>query len=189
LIERLEAAVRPGLQDAAFHRGEDEGRQRLEIGAARQAIARRFQAAADGAGPRREIARDQLVRGQILGLDFQRQPSQRTAVAAFGGEQPFAIAFEDSEDALDGVAMPGEGRLHHHRVETLQVAFQHCQQQSLLTGEEVVKAAAIGLRALQQLRHAGGGVALLPEEVARGVQQAGAGGVRFGFGLNGHSRS
>ena len=39
----------------------------------------------------------------------------------------------------------------------------------------MVEAAAIGLGALEDFRHAGGGVALFPEKVAGGIEQDGRG--------------
>ena len=111
---------------------------------------------------------------------------KRASVAALRRHQALAVAFQDGEDALDGIAMTQKGGLDDDRVEAFQIGFEHGKQESFLGCEEVVEAAAIGLSAFEDFGHAGGGVAFFPEEIAGGIEQAGAGVVN-GLLLNGHS--
>ena len=163
------------MQDAAFHGAEDEGGQRVEIGAAAKAGTGGFQTAANGGGPCGEVAGDELVGRKILGLDFQRKAAQRAAVAALGGKQAFAVAFEDGEDALDGIAMAQESGLDDGGIEALQISFEHGKQEGFLGREEVVETAAVGLSAFEDFGHAGSGVAFFPEEITGCLEQTGAG--------------
>ena len=172
LIERLDAAAGARLHDAALHRGEYERGEPVQVATFGKAVASVFQAAPDGAGPRLKIRRDSAVRRKIFGLDLQGQPSQRTTVLAARLDQPFAITGQNGEDAIDRVAFRRDRRLDDDGLQGVQVTIQNGEQQSFLPREEMVKAARVGLRAMQDLGHAGGGVSALPEEIAGRVQQS-----------------
>lgn len=112
--------------------------------------------------------------GQVLGFDLQRQASQRAAVPAARFHQPLTVAGEDGEDPVDRVAARRQSRLHDHRLQPLQVTVQDRQQQSFLAGKEMVEAAGVGLRPMQNLGHPGSRVAALPEQIPRRIQQPAA---------------
>ena len=101
--------------------------------------------------------------GQILGFDLQREPSQRAPITAAGLHQALAIAGQNREDPVDGIAPRRKGRLYDHGLESLQVAIQHRQQQGFLSREKVIETAGIGAGAVQDFGHAGGGVPALPK--------------------------
>lgn len=111
------------------------------------------------------------MRGKIFGFDLQRQTAYRTAVLTMRHLQLLPVSLQNREDALDRIAMTGEGRLHDHRLKAQQVVVQERQKQRFLAGKEMVEAAGIGVGALQQIGHAGGGVALFPKEMAGCFQQ------------------
>ena len=106
-------------------------------------VAALFQAVAHRADPAAKVLRDQLMRRAILGIDLERQPSQRASVLAVGLEDADAIARQDREDAFDRIAGLPERRIDHLRTESFQILFEHRFQQSLLALEEVVEAAAV----------------------------------------------
>jgi len=109
--------------------------------------------------------------GQIVGFDLQRQPAQGTTISAARSGQPRAIAGQNGEDPLDRIPASGEGRLHDCWFEPVQVSIQYRQQQSFLAREEMVKAACVGLRPVQDFGHPGSGVTPLPEKISRRIQQ------------------
>ena len=115
----------------------------------RQAIARGFQATADGGGPGGEVGGDAVVDRQIFSLDLERQPADGTAVLAAGGEELVAIAFEDGEDALDGIVLAGEGGPQDGGFEPVEIVVEDGEEEGFLAGEDVVEAAAIDLGALE----------------------------------------
>lgn len=171
LIERFHAAARPGLHDSAFHYRQYKNREAIQVAALGKAVARIFETATDGAGPPAKIRRDPLVCGKVVGLNLQGQAPQRAPVAAARFQEPPAIALQDGEDPADGIGFRGKSRLHDDRIQARQVRVQDGQQKRFLPSEEMIKAAGIRSCAMQNLRHPGGGVAPLPEQVARRVQQ------------------
>jgi hypothetical protein len=130
-----------------------------------------FERAADGARPALEVGGNAAVSGQVLGFDFESEAAERTPIAASGLEQSFPVAFKDGEDALDGVALRREGRLHDDGFEGLQVGIEHGQEQRLFSRKEMIEAAGVGLGALQNLGDAGGGVPPFPEQIPGGIEQ------------------
>ena len=79
-IKRLYRSVGSGEHDAAFHGGKHIGCQGLDIGACGQLCS--FKASADGVDPSAKILSDELVRGTIFRVDFQRKTPERTAICA-----------------------------------------------------------------------------------------------------------
>ena len=171
LIERLHAAERARLHDAALHDGEDEGGQTVQIALRREAVAGIFQAAADGARPAGEVGGDAAVRRQIFGLDFQSQAAQGAAVRTACLHQPLAVARQDREDAIDGVGLRGKCRLDDDGFQSFEITVQNGQQQRFLAGEKVVEAAGVGFGAMQNLGDSGCRVAAFPEEIAGRFQK------------------
>ena len=76
------------------------------------------------------------------------------------------------EDGIDDLAM-----------EVGLVPLEHRQEQILLGGEEVVKAAALGAGFLEDLRDPGSAIALMPKEFARRFDESIFGGGGFGHGF------
>jgi hypothetical protein len=172
LIERLHAAERPRLHDAALHDGEDEGGESVKIAVGREAVPGVFETAANGARPTGEVGCDAAVRRQILGFDFQGEAAERTAVGTAGLDQPLAVSGQDGEDPIDGIGLRRKCGLDDDGLESFQVGVQDGEQERFLAGEEVVEAAGVGFGAVENFGDSGGGVAAFPEEVAGGFQKS-----------------
>ena len=172
LIEGFHAAAGPRLHDPSLHHRQHKRRKAVQIAPRGKSFPRLFQAAPDGGRPSAKIGCDPLVRRQVVGLDFQRQAPQRAAILATGIQQAPAIALQNREDPADRIAFRRKGGLHDDRFQTSQVIVQHGEEQRFLpAGKEMVEAAGVGLRAMQNLRHSGGGVASFPEQESRRIQQ------------------
>lgn len=151
------------MHHPALHGSQNEGGQRIQVEALRKPVPRLFQTAPDRAGPGLEVRRDARMRRQIVGFDFQRQPSQRTPVATPGIHQPSAIPRQNGEDPLDRVAPRRKSGLHNDRFQPVQIAVQHRQQEGFLAGKEMVEAPGVGPCPRQNLGDSGSGIAPLPE--------------------------
>jgi hypothetical protein len=119
---------------------------------------------------------DAGVGGEVLGFDFEGEAAKRAAVAAAGGLEAVAIAGEDGEDAADGIWAAGEGGADDGGLEAFEVAIEDGEQERFLAFEEMIEAAAVDAGALEDLGHAGGGVAFFPEEISGGFEDTLAGG-------------
>ena len=115
------------------------------------------------------------MRWRVFGVELQRQPADGAAVLAVRAEQTLAVRVEQGEDALDGRGVLVEHRLDDLRVEQVFVGLEHRSQHGVFALEEVIEAAAVGAGPLEQFREACGGVALLPEQVPGGLDDALAG--------------
>jgi len=151
------------LHDSAFHGGKNKDGQAVKIASGRKALARLFQEAADGSGPRRKVGGDALMRGQIFSLDFESQTPDGATVPVSGGQKTLAVALKNGEDARQRIGERGFSRLHDDWMQAFPVTIEQGEQQGFLTIEEVIKAAAIGLRPVEQFGHTGGREALFPE--------------------------
>ena len=176
-VERREASLGARLHDGAFHHGQHQRRGLARLGHARGAQAR-----LDVAAPRREVARDELVRRGVLGIDLERQPADRAAVLTAGVDEALPVAFEQREDALEGIGRLAPGRADDVRLEQFDIRVEHRPEQVILALEEVVEAAAVGLRAHQDVGQPGRRVPPLPEEVAGGLDDAFPGVTKGGRG-------
>ncbi len=90
-------------------------------------------------------------------------------------DQALAVAVQNSEYALDWVALAGEDRLDYNRPEQLLVTVEDCQQQVFLALEVVVEAAAVDLGFLQDFRDTGALITLDPKQLSGSVNEAIAG--------------
>ena len=88
-------------------------------------------------------------------------------VLAVRADEPPAVRVEQGKDALDGRLVLVEGRLDDVRVEQVLVRFEDGPQDGVLALEEVIEAAAVRARPLEQFREPGRRVAFFPEEFAR----------------------
>lgn len=172
LVERSDFPGGTGLHHSALHGGEDEDGETVEVGLGGKAVARGFEKASDSSGPGGEVGRDAGVGGEIIGLDFESEAADGASVAIVGCGEALAIALKDSEDAVEGVFERGCGGFDDDRMQTFEVAVENGEKQGFLAFEEVIKAAAVGLSAVEEFGHAGGGEAFLPEEMAGGFEQA-----------------
>ena len=103
-------------------------------------------------------------------------------VLTAGVDEALPVAFEQREDALDGIGRLTPGRTNDVRLEQLDVRVEHRPEQVVLALEEVVEAAAVRLGAHQDVGQPRGRVAALPEEVARGLDDAFPGVAKGGRG-------
>lgn len=101
-IEWLDGAVRAGEHHTAFHGDEDESREGIDVGTARHGGFHRDQAFAHGIDPSLKIAGDEGVSWSVFGIDLESETAERAAVLAAGGENAFAIAGQNREDAFEG---------------------------------------------------------------------------------------
>ncbi len=163
LVEWRDPPIRPGLHNSAFHGSEDEDGQAVKIASGWKAFARLFQEAADRSGPRREVGGDALMRGQVFSLDFESQTPDGASVPVTGGQKTLAVSLKNGEDARQRIGECRFSRLDDDWMQPFLVTVQESQQQGFLTIEEVIEAAAIGLRPVEQLRHTRGREALFPK--------------------------
>jgi len=119
---------------------------------------------------------DAGVGGEVLGFDFEGEATERTSVAAACGLETVAIACEDGEDTADGIGAAGESGAEDGRLEAIEVSIEDGEEEGFLAFEEVIEATAVDAGALEDLGHAGGGVAFFPEEITGGFEDAFAGG-------------
>jgi len=140
-VKRLDRAERAREHHAALHRGEHEGSERAGVRTAGQARTELLNAALDGLHPSGEVFRDEGVCRTVFRVDLERQPSQRTAIAAPGGENAAAVALQNGEDAGNGVVAAGQGRVDDDGVKSAEIHGQHFAQECLFAVEEMVEAA------------------------------------------------
>ena len=57
------------------------------------------------------------MRGNIFGVEFEREAANGTTVLAVGGHQALPIGFEQPEDALDRLIVGIESRTNDQRLE------------------------------------------------------------------------
>jgi hypothetical protein len=112
------------LHDSALHGGEDENSQPVKVGPGRKAFPRLFQKTADRAGPSRKVRRDAPMRGQVLGFNFESQPSDGASIPAPGRGKAFAIPLKNAEDALQRIGESDLSRLDDDRIQPFQIAIQ-----------------------------------------------------------------
>jgi hypothetical protein len=184
-VEGLDGGVGAGEHDSAFHYGQNVSREGLGVGLLGE-IRDLLNAFAHGSDPAAKVFGDQVVRGAVLGVDFEGQAAQGTAVLAAGLEDALAVAFENREDALDGPRGARVGGIDDRGPEGFEVDLEDGAKQSLFTFEEVIEAAGVDARVSQEVGHAGAGEAAFPEKMAGGGDQAVAGFGGFGHLLTFH---
>jgi hypothetical protein len=187
LVERPNPSVRAGLHHSAFHSGQHKDSQAVNVAPGRKAFTRLFQETADGSGPRRKVGGDALVRWHVLSLDFESQAPDGTSVPVSRRQKTLPVTLKDAEDALQRVCECRFSRLDDHWIQPLLVTIQQSQQQGFLTIEEVIKAAAVRMRPVEQFRHTRGSKALFPEQMAGGFEQPIPRGYCLPFHLNDRS--
>ena len=124
LVERPDPPIRPGLHDSAFHGGEDEDGQAVKIASGRKALARLFQEAADGFGPRREVGGDAPMRGQVFSLDLESQTPDGASVPVSRRQKTLAVALKNGEDARQRIGECRFGRSHDDWIQPFLVTIQ-----------------------------------------------------------------
>ena len=112
------------MHNSAFHGGQDKDGQAVKIAAGRKAFARLFQEAADRSGPRREVGGDALVRGQVVGLDFESQAPDGASVPVPRRQKTLAVTLKNGEDALQRVGECRFSRLDDHWMQPCLVTIQ-----------------------------------------------------------------
>src|SRR4029077_16871414 len=101
------------------------------------------------------------VRGQRranrwVGLvNLEREAADRATIRAVGHHDPFPIAGEQREHALDWVVDPLPRGREQHLADAFPIALEYGEQEVLLAGKEVIEAAAVDARRLQQIGDAG----------------------------------
>ena len=163
------------LHDPSFHGGQYELRELAPLHGVGDIEPGRLQAFIDGLDPRAEILRQPLAHRFVGFVQFQREAADRAAVEAIGVHQRTAIAGEQREYAVDRLVHAGPRGVEQHRADAAVVQVQYRCQQVGFTREKVIQAAAVDLGRLQHIRNAGGVVALLPEQLHGGEDEAGAG--------------
>src|SRR5689334_3965002 len=118
--------------------------------------------------------------------DLEREPSDRAAESAIGLKNLGPVARQQGEDPFDGIADSFPSRIEHLRPEQCEIAIENRKKQVLFAIEEMVEASAVNLRAGKEIVHARIGVALLPKQINRGLDQAFASG--RGCGRGSHRR-
>ena len=116
--------MRARLHDSAFHHGQYKLRQRLQIRALREPIARVLKAFFDSRRPTVEIVGQALVHPELLLWDFQGEPTDGAAVGASGGEQVSTVELEDAEHAADRVGDLAQNRGYDDGLKRLDVEIQ-----------------------------------------------------------------
>jgi hypothetical protein len=128
---------------------------------------------ADSVNPSSKVFGDELMRGAILRVDFERQASKRAAILRVGHENSFEVAGKNGEDAVDRLRSCGICGLDNHRMQCGQITFQNLAEQRLLAveEEEVVKASRVYLRVGQQVGHQSARESSFPEQITRGLDK------------------
>jgi hypothetical protein len=181
-VEGFDGAVGAGDHNASFHDGEDVGGEGVRVGIFGETVFDAVDAFADCGDPALKVFSDEFMGGAVLGVDFEGEAAEGTAVAAFGLKNAIAVAGEDGEDALDGLIGEGEGGIDHHGAEGMEVAFEDFAEKGFFAFKEVIEAAGVDLGMREEVGHAGAGITALPEEEACGVDEAVAGREGFGHG-------
>ncbi len=165
-----------GLHYAAFHDGENELSELIEIGAGGEAMRGIVQALADGGGPAIEVGGDLAVDFSARRVDFKGETPDGAGEGEIGHQDFFAVAVEQQEDALDGILTGGVDWPENNGLEICQVPVENGIEQVVFTLEEEVETAAVGAGFLEDLCHSGGFVSLGVEEFDGGEDDAVAGG-------------
>jgi hypothetical protein len=187
-VERREGPGGAGLHDGALHHGEHEVGEVRGRGVAGQAVAGLLQPPGDDGAPQGEVALDEGARRGMAVAHLEGEVADGAAHAAGGALELGPVEGEEGEDAGDGVGLGALDGAGHEGLEEGVVVREHALEQGLLGGEEVVEAAGVGVRLAEDGGDAGGGVALLVEEAAGGLEDARAGaGVVLHRELNGRS--
>src|SRR5690348_11306606 len=156
--------MRTRLHHSPLHHGEDQGRESFPIQARRQPVSGVVQTLANGGSPGREVLRDLLMNGPLLWADLERQASYWTAIGAIGLQDETPVAIKQSKYAFDRIFGILKRGLKQRRIDIFLVPVQDGHQESFFAVKKMIKAAAVHLGRLQQLRHSCRGVALLPEQ-------------------------
>src|SRR5581483_9691159 len=159
-IEWFDVPVGPRLHEAALHDREDEAG-----GLVRPRHVRGTKARFDRVFPRGKIPGDRFVRRRVLGIDLERQPTDRTAVATPGGEKPLAVSIEQSENAFDRIGGLFPRGANDMGLEERHVGDENGPQQRILTVEKMIEAAAVRAGTVENLGEARRAVAFFPEEM------------------------
>jgi hypothetical protein len=175
-IEEADVAVGAGLHDRPFHRGQDELRQAAQV-----------QAPAAGAGPRpsdsprwrRSICENwpPAVRAPADRARAAPGPGSRSG-SRTGSRSPAACRDRPPAGRRSrsiGSSTPRQAGSSSICLDAVAVHLQHPDQHVLLAREEVVEAAAVGLRPREDVRHRGRAVALGGEQLHRRQQDASPG--------------
>src|SRR5277367_1359610 len=171
-IERRNMALCARLHHAAFHDRKHKLGQRLQIRFQRKPSARIFKKCLYGGSPAVKVIGQTLVHAELLLGNFERQPSDRAAIRATGSEQIAAIKLQDAEHALDGILQTNGNRVDDDGIQGLEIQLENRQQQLFLSLEKMIKAAGIRSGPLQDFGDSSSGIALKPEEIESGLDDA-----------------
>ena len=141
----------PRLHDAAFHGRKDKCGELFGIDGARQPAAGGIQAGADVAYPAGEVYRQQLAHRRIGLVKLESQRADRTAVGAAAIFERAPVDGEQRKYLGNWIKNPVPGRRQQHRLDAVAVSLEHREQQILFGWEEVIEAAGVGVRFLQQI--------------------------------------
>jgi len=145
----------PRLHDASFHRGKDKHGELFGIDGARQPVAvlGGIQATADVMDPAEEIYRKQLAHGRIGFVKFEGQRSDRTAVCAAAAVERSTVRGEQRKHLSNWIVNAVPRRRQQHRFDAVAIRFEYREKQILFGREEVIEAAGVGIRFLQQIHN------------------------------------
>jgi hypothetical protein len=164
------------LHYAAFHDGENELSELIEIGADGEAMHGILQALADGGGPAIEVGGDLAVDFSARRVDFKRETPDGASEGEVGHQDFLPIAVEQQKYAFDGILTRRIDRTEKDGLEICQVPIENGIEKVPFTPEEEVETAAVGTGFLEYLCHSGGFVSLGVEEFDGGEDDAVAGG-------------
>ena len=145
------------LHYASFHRGKDKHGELFGIDGARQPVSvlGGIQASADVMYPAEEIYRQQLAHGRIRFVEFEGQRSDRTAVGAAAAVERSAVRGEQRKHPGNWIVNAAPRRRQEHRFDAVAICFEYREKQILFGREEVIEAAGVGMRFLQQIHNGG----------------------------------
>lgn len=129
-VVRFNRSIGARLHDRSFHDRQHERPDVSRVGEPGFA-----NTCLDDVSPGGEVLGDKRMRGNIFGVEFEREAANGTTVLAVGGHQALPIAFEQAEDALDSAARPrrSSSATNSSSQETLQVYFSSTSASRIVT--------------------------------------------------------
>jgi hypothetical protein len=103
--------------------------------------------------PAEEIYRKQLAHGRIGFVKFEGQRSDRTAVCAAAALERSTVRGEQRKHLGNRIVNAVPRRRQQHRFDAVAICFEYRKKQILFGWEEVIEAAGVGTRFLQQIHN------------------------------------
>src|ERR1700691_980341 len=122
--------------------------------------------------PTGEVYREQLAHGRVRLVKLEGQRADRAAVGAAAAVERSTVHGEQRKYFGNRVIDAFPRRRKQHCLNAVAVGLEHRKQQILLGGKEVIEAAGVGLRLLQQVGNRSGLVTLGGKELHPGKQDS-----------------